>query len=286
MPYVQAELDGIKRAQSAAGLLSLPAQHVMGGLLFLWNHCRMEKIETVSRIQLESLFAARNEPRLTDALVAFNFLEEIAPDKWRVRGLDRYDTLSDAEREARRKGGLAAKGNLRRGTAPPAGIPGSQPGSAPAEPGSASRTKARLTPAPLPEIRDPRSEIRDPKHPPTTRKRGATGPSEEEHEAAERIFAHWQEVFITPPDRGPLDSKSETILVARMRDDRFTEAQLTLVPDGARNEIRARGVSKDGFNRAAHVAIRQLYRDADSVRSFLRWTQDTRTGQEPEQSRA
>ena len=162
MAYVQADLDGMKRAQSAAGLLKIPPPQVMGGLTFMWSHCRLDHVDRVSRIQVEGFFWS-SEPRLVEALVAFGFLEPAGEDAWRVKGLDRYNPISEAEREARRKGGLAAKGNLRRGTA--AGgtqvpLPGCQPGPAGDFPGSASRGFSRLTPAPLSEIRDPRSEIR------------------------------------------------------------------------------------------------------------------------------
>jgi hypothetical protein len=268
MPFVQAELDGIKDAQSAAGVIGLPAPQVVGGLMLMWNHCRAKRVDAVSQLHIEGFFCS-SAPRLIEALVAFNFIEAAGKDRWHVKGLNRYDQLSDAEREARRKGGLAAKGNLRRGNVQPSLFPGSQPGDSPAAPGSALPEKGRLVPAPLPDTRYPIPDTREKTH----TKSPASRAGAREVDVARRVFTYWQDHFVAAEDRKPahlLDAKSQRLLVARQREG-STEPELLRVVDGACAEIDARRGEKSGFSRANNVKISQLYRDADSVRSFLRW---------------
>ena len=101
MPYLEVDLDAIKGAQLAAGVLGLPLPQVLGGLTLLWAHAWQRQEDHVSAVVLEGLFASPH-PRLGEALEAGGFLEGVG-DLWRVRGSERYLRIA----EARRKGALA-----------------------------------------------------------------------------------------------------------------------------------------------------------------------------------
>lgn len=239
MPFVQAELDGIKDAQSAAGIVALPPPQVVGGLTLMWNHCRMKRIDVVSQIQVEGFFCS-TAPRLIEALVAFNFLEPAGKDRWRVKGLNRYDQLSEAEREARRKGGLAARGNLRRGNVQPgqpSQSPGWQPGDSPAAPGSALPGKDRLAPAALPDTRDPIPDTR--KKSPSPSARAASGKSAKEPTQRQRdvetVYQSWRTI-LGKPDL-PCAGAWFGLVGGRLKEG-ATVDQLCRVPLGAKVDAR------------------------------------------------
>ncbi len=331
MAYIQLDLDAIKRGQAVAGLVNLPPPQVLGGLGLLWNHCRMERVQTVSAIQVEALFWS-GTPRLLEALTAFGFLEKLGPDEWRVRGLHRYRPLDEAQIEARRKGGLAARNNLKqyastspaKSAAPGASEPkiqpvksdGKRPGRTPAaQPVAAGEQPDKNTGKN--RLLDPRSEILEESKdstptPPgfgakpqgfrsSVRARaqnpGATAPDprggDEEKatavpdnlaelpDAAAEVFAHWEQIFMPQSARGlPLDKASRRLLEARLREG-FSAADLRRVVDGAMAESANRGASTDGFWRGRNVRLRQLYRNADAVRAFLRWAPAEETAPPP-----
>lgn len=106
MPYIQVELDAMKRVPDAARVACIP-EHQMGwGLVRMWSHCWDRKVETVTEDQLVGLFATEDPARLVRALIAFDFLEANASGCFRVRGAKRYLRLGDIRAEAGRLGGL------------------------------------------------------------------------------------------------------------------------------------------------------------------------------------
>lgn len=145
MPYIAFDLDALNAAPYMARAAGITEDSGIAGLLRLWAHCFRTEADQVSAVMLAGIFGTDNQ-RLPAALVDFEFLEARG-DGWRVRGADRYLRL----KEARRRGGQAAKQHLRRG----GGQPGVNSGSsrAPAglqpevQPGTSSGSAPALTPS-------------------------------------------------------------------------------------------------------------------------------------------
>lgn len=135
MPYLPFDLDAKKRVPSVARSVEATTERIGWGLVELWEQIWITKKDTVSTGQLAGFFGVEGA-RVGLALSEFGFLEAMTDGVWRVRGAAKWLFA----REAKSRGGHAAKGNLRRGSrAPisPGSSPapaGSQPGSTPAEP--------------------------------------------------------------------------------------------------------------------------------------------------------
>lgn len=141
MPYIATDLDAFDDAQAVAGSTGLPFQHVLGGLQCVWRWCWRQKTDRVTAEQLAALFGS-TVPGLAGVLVAFGFLAVHVTagggdGAYRVRGVDRYLRLS----EARRRGGLAAKGNLVPGARQRRKSLGTSPEAAQSVPGISSGSK-------------------------------------------------------------------------------------------------------------------------------------------------
>ena len=151
MSYIAFELDALNVAPAVARSARVGEEIIISGLVRMWAWCFREKTDTITADQLRGHFGADVAP----ALVAFRFLEA-AGDSWRVRGAQRYLRIS----EARSKGGKAASGNLKRGTAQPEVQPGVSPGSSPAPAGSQPGVSPGCGPAltPSTEHRAPNTE--------------------------------------------------------------------------------------------------------------------------------
>src|SRR5688572_21909768 len=105
MPYLAFDLDAKKRAARAAAGLGVHPGQVAWGLLEMWEHAWEAKSETIDALTLACCFGP--DPRVPGVLAAMGFVEPEG-ERFRVKGADRYLRIS----EARRRGGLAAKGNL------------------------------------------------------------------------------------------------------------------------------------------------------------------------------
>lgn len=147
-PYIAVDIDAINGAPLVARAGGLPDEDAaLAGLNRLWLYCFRGATDQVSSMELAGLFrGAGDGERVAAALAAFGFLVP-RDGGWRVKGADRYLRL----KEARRKGGLAAAGNLKRGTksagetagAAAGGQPESQPES---QPGTSRGSVPALTP--------------------------------------------------------------------------------------------------------------------------------------------
>lgn len=99
------ELDALNMCPDVGDACGLSAAQVCHGLMRMWAWVFRSEVAVLSGIQVAG-FMYGNE-RAIEALVAFGFLA-LGGDKYRVRGASR---LLGA-RDSRRKGGLAASGNL------------------------------------------------------------------------------------------------------------------------------------------------------------------------------
>lgn len=139
MPFLRVELDAMKRVGEAARACGATEAEVGWGLCLLWRWTFDEKTATVERRQLRCFFGPHD---VCEALVDAGFLE---PDgeAFRVRGASRYLGL----REARRRGGLAAKQHLVPGARQRKESLGTCPESAESASGQASGLPSALSPS-------------------------------------------------------------------------------------------------------------------------------------------
>jgi hypothetical protein len=149
MPYVQVDLDAKKKFPLVARGLGVSVADVALGFLDLWEPC-FAQVETVTLLQLECMFGAKGD-RVAAVLADFGFLENRTDGVFRIRGANRYRTISDRQAEA---GRARARSGLRN----PAGqLIASKSSREPAE--QPAEQPAGWTSQPA---LDPRSEIRDP----------------------------------------------------------------------------------------------------------------------------
>ena len=103
-PFIPVELDALNQVPAVARAAGVEDARITHGLVTLWAHCFRRKEEQVNAIQLRGFFGAD----VGEVLVAFGFLAPPTGADYRVRGARRFAATA----EARRRGGLAAKGNL------------------------------------------------------------------------------------------------------------------------------------------------------------------------------
>lgn len=99
--HIQVELDALNKAASIANASKIGREWVIAGLNDMWAHCFREKTDTVTNILLAGFFTAPIGP----VLEGFGFLERADETTWRVRGTDRYTSLTEKRRRAGQKGG-------------------------------------------------------------------------------------------------------------------------------------------------------------------------------------
>lgn len=121
-PYLRVDLPVFEAAARIERSAGLPRGTALAGLLEAWKHCWDTKTDVVNDAHLRGFFGTWSG-ELGDALVSFGFLEVQKREGderqlWRIKGAhDRIirvqESLSEAALAARRKGGLAARGNLK-----------------------------------------------------------------------------------------------------------------------------------------------------------------------------
>lgn len=109
-PYIQVEIDAAKKAPTLASALGISLREAMGGLTLMWLHIYgAGKGDTVTAFYLRTFFGV--DPALvSEALIELGFVERLSSTEWRVKGAGRYTRLTDARREAGRKGAAATNG--------------------------------------------------------------------------------------------------------------------------------------------------------------------------------
>lgn len=107
MPYLPVELDALNLFTHVAAAGGVERPIVTDGMCFMWAYCFRADTDRITRVHVKGFFGVD----LTDALLAFGFLEPTEA-AFRVKGAE--EKLL-AQRRARRAGGHAAKGNLKRG---------------------------------------------------------------------------------------------------------------------------------------------------------------------------
>jgi hypothetical protein len=132
-PYLSYELDAGRDADLAAQKAGVHSDVTRAGLTRLWEHCWRKKTDRVTADELGCFFTGCDE-KLRRALALMKFIEIDGDARGdRVKGASRLLRIS----ASRSKGGHAAKGNLKRGTAKPDPAPahaGEPPACVPAAP--------------------------------------------------------------------------------------------------------------------------------------------------------
>ena len=135
--YIQVDLDVMKLITPVSRSARLTPADTAFGLLQMWDLCWTKKVEVLDRAQIRGAFGSA-EPEVISALISFGFLAVIEDqaDTWRIRGAaTRILRVGAAVTEARRKGGLAAKKNLKQyAEGKPTAKPAKKPKAAQAEP--------------------------------------------------------------------------------------------------------------------------------------------------------
>ncbi len=224
MPYIAFDLDALSAAPDVAQAAGIGTNDIVGGLTRMWAACWRTKSETVQPVQLAGFFGG-DPLRVGEALAAFGFLAQQGGG-FRVRGAEKYLKLS----EGRRKGGLAARGNLKRGAEK--GQPA--PGILPAEP--------RLVPGSLPalssNIQHPTSSIQEEEGkapPPLPAIRGSP------FDSGAAFFAYLQH------DRAANGLVTERPPSPRELSAWFSEVMLEFQGDGERLEATVAAFAKDPY---------------------------------------
>lgn len=104
-PFIQVELDALKKAPLLASVLGIQLREAIGGLTLMWAHVYQEKVEAVSAFYLRAFFGLDG---VAEALVELGFIDPAEGGSWRVRGAGRYTRLASTRSEAGRKGGQAS----------------------------------------------------------------------------------------------------------------------------------------------------------------------------------
>jgi hypothetical protein len=99
--HIQFDLDVGHKAQAVATAAKIGREWVIAGLHDMWAHCFRVRGNTVSDMLLTGFFGAP----IGHVLEAFGFLETAGPGMWRVKGTDRYTSITDKRKEAGRRGG-------------------------------------------------------------------------------------------------------------------------------------------------------------------------------------
>jgi len=128
LSYIAFDLDALNVAANVGCAAGVSEDLVIAGLARMWAYCFRCPTDRVAATHLRGFFGGKD---CSEALVAFGFLEHGESD-FRVRGAERYLRV----RDARRKGGLAASGNLRQGSKPSPAELRSAPADSRLDPGS------------------------------------------------------------------------------------------------------------------------------------------------------
>lgn len=99
-PYIQVELDALKKATLLACALGIHLREAVGGLALMWAHVYTSKAEAVTAFYLRAFFGVDGA---AEALVELGFIDP-HNGAWRVRGAGRYTRLSAVRSDAGRKG--------------------------------------------------------------------------------------------------------------------------------------------------------------------------------------
>lgn len=260
MPYTQVDHDAIKRAVAMAPLLGLSPQQAVGGLTMLWAWCWAEKRSRVSALQLEG-FLGCGDPRLIEALTDFEFIEPVE-NMFRVRGAERFLHVQEVLQEGRRKGGLAAKANLRQGTrlAPglaPAGsrlAPGSSAGKFPGSP-------RLLSPTPTPT--------------PTQEEETRSKPLSVSTDRAGEVFEYWRVKL--RPKAHVFDDRTRKAVTERLREG-FTVDDLKQAIDGCASNPHNQGVNDKGKR---YDSLELICRNGANVTRFQSYLDKPASGFKP-----
>ncbi len=97
MPYLPLDLDGKKKIPKIAKATGVSPGDILWGLAEMWEHVWATKRPVVGEMVLDGCFGLN--PRVRDALVAFDFLEPVETG-WRVRGAERFLGVSQARSDA------------------------------------------------------------------------------------------------------------------------------------------------------------------------------------------
>lgn len=142
-PHLELELDALEHAADVARAAGISEDTAIAGLVRMWRHCWRERVLSVSALAVRGFFGHD----ATEALQTFGFLGSPIDGLHLVRGAARMLRIEEAKQEARRRGGRAAQGNLKRG----AQFPGSAPAAAGGQPG-VSRGPSREPAGSQPEV--------------------------------------------------------------------------------------------------------------------------------------
>lgn len=157
-PYLQVVVDADEDMELAATMAGVSFGDIAGGLLRMWKHCWRKKRAHVPRQLLRALFP-HNTDAVTEALVAFEFLDEVTEAQAHVRGAEKRILggavqAEESTTQGRRRGGLKAKSNLlqyrtaeNHPVEPEAAGPAGAPAEAPANTGSAGPAGTGCPPA-------------------------------------------------------------------------------------------------------------------------------------------
>lgn len=236
MSYLAFDLDALKLVPDTARAADVPEAVIGYGLLRLWGFCWTAKVEHVEGSHLRGFFQAPDYQLITDALCAFGFLER-QPNRFRVRGAERYLRV----RKARSEG--AKKTNEKRWSEvakPPQEI----------APASLERQLSDQQPSP-PVALTPSSEQRAPN---TEHRAAIVVPlpkkPENRFESGDAYFAWLQHErhaagFVTEKPPAGLGAW-------------FSEVMLELNGDGERLDATVRAFAKDAFWRQRNAPMRGL----------------------------
>lgn len=262
MPYLQVDLDAMRKWPMVAAGLGVSEGDVYRGFMKLWETAWREKSSAVSLLYLECLFGmpGRGE-RCAEILCGFGFLEE-KDGGLRICGAEKYLMAQ----EARSRGGkmAAANGNLKRGKV--AGKPPkrTKSSSSPPEPSSSSWKPAgsqlESTPSCGPAL-TPNTQ-----HPtPNIETNTSVGLLADPVSPEKRVFAHWVSVMGKNGNTA-FDANRRGKVEARLRDG-FSPESLMLAVDGCAKTPHNMGENDRG-ERYDDLAL--ICRDAAHVERFIR----------------
>lgn len=99
-PYVQVELDALKKAALVSSALGIQMREAVGGLVLMWAHIYGGGGD-VNAFYLRTFFGVDGQ-QVGEALVQLGFLEPSSEygDAWRVKGAGRYTRITEIRRAA------------------------------------------------------------------------------------------------------------------------------------------------------------------------------------------
>lgn len=251
MAFVQVELDAIKTAQLASGVVGLNAAQVIGGLTLLWAHCFNSSRDTVSAIEVEACFCGGNS-RLCEAMVAFGFLET-CEGQFRVRGAERYLRISESKKAA----GKARAASAKRGSDGKLQPAGRQHKTSTKPAGDQQATSGELA---LTPITDHRSPITDRESKDSVAALPGPTASPPEPKPTELVYRFWEQ-RLSKPKLEKLPPEVWSILGARFREGLTVEMGREVVEGAILDAQR-------WPERAAQNSIPQLFGSMSLVQKY------------------